>query len=137
MKFLTAFLRGDWLSARRARMGTRVLMLVQIAAFLFVIAGTHGLIVPQEKPTTTDFVSFYAAGKMVLQGTPALAYDRAAHYALEQAITEPGIGYQYFFYPPVYLLLCAVLAVLPYLVSFVLFQAVTLGFFLWVLRQSH
>jgi len=135
MNFITTFLRGDWLNARRVRMGTRVLMLLQIAGFLFVIAGTHGLIVPQEKPTTTDFVSFYAAGKMVLQGTPALAYDRAAHYALEQAITEPGIGYQYFFYPPVYLLLCAALAVLPYLVSFVLFQAVTLGFFLWVLRQ--
>ena len=134
MAILGTFLRGDWLHAARIRAGTRILLGASLAILIFMILGTHGLIVPMDKATTTDFVSFYAAGKLALQGTPALAYDQAAHYALEQAITAPGIGYQYFFYPPVYLLLCAPLALLPYLVSFVLFQSITLAFFLWVLR---
>ena len=73
-----------------------------------MVAGTHGWIVPLDKPTTTDFVSFYAAGKLADAGTPALAYDQAAHLAAEEAITAPGIRYQYFNYPPVFLMRCAV-----------------------------
>lgn len=134
MMVLRILARADWLHEARIRAGTTVLLIASIAVLVFLILGTHGLIVPVEKPTTTDFVSFYAAGALAVQGTPALAYDQAAHYALEQAITAPGIGYQYFFYPPVYLLLCAPLSLLPYLLSFVLFQVLTLGFFLFVLR---
>lgn len=132
---LGALLRADWLHAARIRAGTRVLLVASFAVLIFLILGTHGLIVPMEKPTTTDFVSFYAAGALAMQGTPALAYDQAVHFALEQKITAPGIGYQYFFYPPVYLLLCAPLSLLPYLISYVLFQIVTLAFFLWVLSR--
>lgn len=130
-----AVLRADWLHAGRIRAGTSVLLIASVAVLIFLILGTHGVIVPVEKPTTTDYVSFYAAGALAMQGTPALAYDQAVHFALEQKITAPGIGYQYFFYPPVYLLLCAPLSLLPYLVSYVLFQVVTLAFFLWVLSR--
>lgn len=111
-----------------------LLLALEFATFLFIVAGTHGLIVPLGNPTTTDFASFYAAGSLADGGTPALAYDQAAHYAAEQSATEPGIGYQFFYYPPVFLLLCAALARMPYLVAFVLFEAVTLGLYLYVAR---
>jgi alpha-1,2-mannosyltransferase len=104
-----------------------VLLALEIAVFLFLIAGTHGWIVPLERATTTDFASFYAAGKLVAAGSPALAYDQAAHHAMEQAVTAPGIEYQFFNYPPVYLLLCSALAQLPYLAAFVLFARRILG----------
>jgi hypothetical protein len=71
-------------------------------------------------------VSFYAAGSLADAGTPALAYDAAAHLAAEEHATTPGISYQFFYYPPVFLLLCAPLARLPYLASFLLFEAATL-----------
>ncbi|MSP03800.1 MAG: hypothetical protein EXR05_00775 [Acetobacteraceae bacterium] len=58
-------MRGDGLSGARVRDGTRVLICRQIAGLIFVIAGTHGLIATTEKPTTMDFISFYAAGGMV------------------------------------------------------------------------
>src|SRR5204862_4211185 len=96
---------------------------------------THGWIVPLERATTTDFASFYAAGKLATAGTPALAYAHAAQHAMEQAVTAPAIEYQYFNYPPVYLLLCAVLAQLPYLAAFVLFIAATFAFSLAVARR--
>jgi hypothetical protein len=57
---------------------------------------------------------------------PAAAYDQAAHFAAEQRATVPGITYVYFFYPPVFLLICAALARLPYLVAFAAFEGTTL-----------
>ena len=120
---------------RRVFLFCKILLAVEVAFFLFLAAGTYGLIVPLRKPTSTDFVSFYAAGKLADAGTPALAYDRAAHYAAEERATAPGITYNFFYYPPVFLLLCAALARLPYLTAFVVFEATTLGLYLFVVRR--
>jgi alpha-1,2-mannosyltransferase len=98
----------------------------------FMIAGTHGWIVRGVKPTTTDYVSFYAAGRLASGGQSRAAYDHDAHWRMEQAVTAPGVNYQYFFNPPPFLLLMVPLSLPPYLVSFVLFQALTLPFWLWV-----
>jgi hypothetical protein len=54
---------------------------------------------------------------------------------MEQAVTAPGIEYQFFNYPPVYLLLCAAFAQLPYLAAFAVFIAATLLFYLAVARR--
>jgi len=126
---------GDWLGRARILAYARILFVLEVAAFLFLIAGTHGWIVPLDHPLTTDFASFYAAGSLADAGEPSLAYDQAAHFAAEQAATEKGIAYQFFYYPPVYLLLCAVLAHLPYLVAFVVFEALSLGLYLVVARR--
>jgi hypothetical protein len=126
---------GDMLTPHRIQRGCAALLALEIAIFLILIAGTHGWIVPLEHATTTDFASFYAAGKLAIAGTPQLAYDQAAHYAMEQVVTAPGIEYQFFNYPPVYLILCAALAPLPYLVAFVLFIAATLLLYLAVARR--
>jgi glycosyl transferase family 87 len=126
---------GALLTQPRLARGCAVLLVLEIAVFLFLIAGTHGWIVPLERATTTDFASFYAAGKLAAGGIPALAYDQAAHHAMEQAVTAPGVEYQFFNYPPVYLLLCAALAQLPYLIAFVLFITATLVFYLAVARR--
>jgi hypothetical protein len=110
------------------------LLIGEIAVTLYFVAGTHGWIVPLDRPTTTDFASFYAAGKLAAAGTAELAYDRAAHEAAEVAATAPGIEYQFFFYPPVFLLLAAPLSRLPYLVAFAVFEAGTLLLYLASLR---
>ncbi len=112
----------------------RILLAVETAAFLFVVAGTYGLIVPLAGPTSTDFVSFYAAGTLADSGTPELAYDQAAHDASEQRATGAGIEYRFFYYPPVFLLLCAALAHLPYLAAFLFFEMATLALCLIVMR---
>ena len=87
---------------RRVFLACKILLLFEVALFLFLVAGTYGLIVPLAKPTSTDFVSFYAAGKLADAGTPELAYDRAAHYRAEERATAPGITYNFFYYPPVF-----------------------------------
>jgi alpha-1,2-mannosyltransferase len=111
-----------------------MLLAAEIVLAVFYVAGTYGLIVPLNGPASTDFVSFYAAGSLANAGTPALAYDHAAHLAAEERATEPGIKYNFFYYPPVYLLVCAALARFPYLVAFLIFEAATLGLYMLVLR---
>jgi hypothetical protein len=127
---------GDWLDGRRVRVYAGLLLAGELAGFLFLVAGTHGWIVALAHPTTTDFVSFYAAGTLADAGTPALAYDQAVHYAAEQTATAPGIEYQFFYYPPVFLLLCAALARLPYLASFFAFEGATLILYLWMAHKT-
>jgi len=129
---------GTWLTTQSILLYARALLLFEIAMFGFFAAGAHGLIVPLANPISTDFVSFYAAGSLADAGTPWLAYDRAAHHFAEQQATAPGIGYNYFYYPPVFLLICAALARLPYLVAYLTFQLATLiPVFLLVRQIAH
>jgi alpha-1,2-mannosyltransferase len=119
---------------RRIFIYCRISLTIEIAVFLLLIAGTYGLIIPLSGPTSTDFVSFYAAGAVANSATPDLVYDQAAHYAAEQRATAAGIEYRFFYYPPVFLLVCAVLARLPYLVAFGLFEAATFALYLAAMR---
>src|SRR5262252_3185566 len=126
---------GAALEWRRIVACCGILLAAETAVFLFLIAGTHGLIVPLSRPVSTDFVSFYAAGALADAGTPELAYDQAAHNVAEQRATATGIEYRFFYYPPIFLLLCAALAHLPYLAAFVVFEALTLAMCLIVVRE--
>ena len=85
-------------------------------------------------PISVDFLSFYAAGQLVLAGTPSLVYDQTVHMAVEHAISANGGPYVFFLYPPVFLLPCAVLALLPYPVAYAVFIGATACLFLVMLR---
>jgi alpha-1,2-mannosyltransferase len=113
----------------------KFLLAAEIGFFIFFAVGAAGLIVPLEKPTSTDFVSFYAAGSLANASFPQLAYNRAAHYAAEENASQPGIDYNYFYYPPAFLLLCSVLARFPYLAAFIGFEAVSLAFYVSAMRR--
>ena len=126
---------ADLLNRDRILAWCGILLALEVLFLGFMVLWHHDAFFRIDPPTSTDFVSFYAAGKLALAGTPALAYDQAAHAAAEAAATAAGIEYRFFFYPPVYLLWCAPLALLPYLVAFVLFQAATLAAWLLVMRR--
>ena len=108
--FLVAFLaswalfghlrHGDWFSRRRIIASGGLLLAAQTLVFGFLIAVSYGLIAKQANPLSTDFVSFYAAGRLAASGWPELAYDQSAHYEAEQDATEVGITYRYFFIRP-------------------------------------
>jgi hypothetical protein len=71
-----------------------------------------------------DFPCFYAAGMLARHGSPDLAYAPGALAAAEQALQprQQG-GYLPFFYPPPFLMVCWLLAGLPYWAAFALFTA--------------
>jgi hypothetical protein len=116
------------LSARqvstRLLLWSGALLVSEAVVFAALFGSKHGL----------DFVSFYAAGRLADAGHAALAYDPVAHGAAEWAATEPGIGYQFFYYPPVFLLLAAPLARLPYPLAYLVFEVGTLALYLAALQ---
>ena len=126
---------GAWLTRERL-FGYAVMLLgYELIASGYFFALAHRIIPGFDGPVSMDFVSFYAAGDLANSGTPQLAYDRAAHYAVEQRIEGAGIPYNYFYYPPIYLILCSLLAHPPYLVAYILFEALGLLACLLVARS--
>jgi hypothetical protein len=55
---------GNSLDHRHIVAYCAILLSIEVCGFLFLVAGTHGLIVPLSATTSTDFVSFYAAGSL-------------------------------------------------------------------------
>jgi hypothetical protein len=121
---------GAWLDGARARD-------YALALGPLYFAGCLGLMLWSGAAAAgaSDFTSFYAAGRQAL-ADPAAVYAAAAHHAMETAVTgNPGLGYSYFFYPPVLLLLCAPLAILPYGAAYAVWGALQLGAYAWALRR--
>ena len=133
MQILEGLRSGRYLCRPRLIAWASVLLAIELVAASFLVAGTHGWIVPLDHPTTTDFASFYAAGTLAASGHAADAYDPVRLYATEQAVTAIGIDDQKFFYPPIFLLVCAPLAHLPYLAAFAVFELATAFAFLLVM----
>ncbi len=76
----------------------------------------------------TDFVSFWAASKLALAGTPAAAYDLDLHRSME--MTAVAIeGTIPFTYPPPYLFAVFALGLLPYAVAHAVWVLTTLSAF--------
>jgi alpha-1,2-mannosyltransferase len=135
MSRLVSLLRqANWLTHKRVIAWGVVLLAQEVFLLLFIAVWLDGFSGTVTPATANDFVSFYAAGKLTLAGAPALAYNQAAHYLAEQQATAPGVPYIFFFYPPVFLFLCAGLAKLPYYLAYVIFQSTTLGVFVGVMR---
>lgn len=87
--------------------------------------------------TSTDFLNVYAAGKFVLSGAPASAYDWPTHREMEIAVLGYDFkGYYGWHYPPFYLFVAAALAMLPYAVAHAGWSAVSFPPFLAAVRAS-
>lgn len=133
---LDAARSGSWLPARRIVAWGWILFALEVATLVFIAAGQHGLIVDGVEPVTTDFSSFYSAGWLVNQGSPALVYDIPSHRLAQQAIYgHPDVNYNFFFYPPILLLVCSALASLPYLPAFYVWAGVQAALYLAAVRR--
>lgn len=84
----------------------------------------------------SDFIAVWAAGKMALAGHAAKAYDWQTHHAAEIAIVGHGfLGYYGWHYPPMFLLLAAPLALLPYWLAFTLWIVATFALYARVIAR--
>ncbi|MFQ5567553.1 MAG: glycosyltransferase family 87 protein [Paracoccaceae bacterium] len=110
-------------------------LLAALAALNLAFAAV--LIVPSYLTLATpgqipDFAAFWAAARLTLEGTPALAYDWQAHRAAEVA----GLGYDFngfmpWHYPPQMQLAVAPLGALGLFWAMALWTGATLALFLW------
>lgn len=85
-------------------------------------------------PTGGDFISFWSAGRLALQGHSAAAYDIAAHRSIEQ-MTVPRVGLIPFPYPPPFLIVVAPFALLPFGIAFILWVLLTAALYGLAIRR--
>jgi Glycosyltransferase family 87 len=83
----------------------------------------------------TDFINVWAAGRLVLDGLPAQAYDWDIQKQVEVAkLGKDFVGYFAWHYPPPFLFVASVLAQLPYQVAFIGWVVVSFLPFLVAMR---
>jgi hypothetical protein len=83
----------------------------------------------------TDFVNVWSAGKLVLDGHPALAYD----WGIQKQVQVAVLGQSYegnfaWHYPPPFLFVASLLAHFPYAVAFIGWAAISLVPYLAMMR---
>lgn len=87
------------------------------------------------KGIPTDFVNVWAAGRLVLNGHPAQAYDWVIQKQVEVALLgQDFVGYFAWHYPPPFLFVASLLAQFPYTAAFIGWMAVSIVPYLAVMR---
>jgi alpha-1,2-mannosyltransferase len=132
---LDALSRADWLTPGRARVYGWLVLIVTAAVAVGWVAASDGGLDPLGKPLGTDFTSFWTASKLALAGAPQKAYDVGAHHAQQTDLFGRDTGYAAFFYPPIFLLICLPLALLPYLISLAIWLTAT-GTLYWRMARA-
>lgn len=112
---MKAFLRLDWLGTDRIVGYSRAIALLYVPVLAFLLLVSAGVVSIPSDHTQTDFVSFWAAAKLILAG--GSPYDQAALYALQ------GPSKYAFLYPPPFLFPILPFGALPY----------STGLFAWVI----
>jgi alpha-1,2-mannosyltransferase len=84
-----------------------------------------------------DFLSFYASGRQANHGEAPLIYNIPKNFGSQaEVIGSPSHNnFNVFLYPPIFVLVCSLLASAPYLVAFCVWNAATLAFFAMVVQR--
>lgn len=127
-----------WLDQDRLRTYSIAALACYAAYFLIWFVRAAVLRVPGVLPLGGDFVVFWSAAQLLLQGEPAAAYDVATLHHVELATvpllaTTPGV--LPWFYPPTAMPFVAPFGVLPYWLAVLAFFAMSVGSYLWVVSR--
>jgi alpha-1,2-mannosyltransferase len=138
--FIDILRSGAWLTRERMRLVAIIVLAASLLGAIFLVATSNGLNDRFGRPLGTDFSNVYAAGTYVLDGQPAAPFDPAKQFAREQAIFGQATQFYGWHYPPFFLALAALLATMPYWLALIVWQGVTLGFYVFSIRavvSSH
>jgi alpha-1,2-mannosyltransferase len=128
------FRSGEWLSKPLAIFAASLMAAGTAVAILFLVFTTKGTLDYQGRPLGTDFSSFYSAGKMALDGRAAQTYDWKEHFAMQRQIHGSEQPFPWI-YPPIFLFMACLFAMLPYVASFLIWQGASLAAALAVYRR--
>jgi hypothetical protein len=129
--FRNAAAKGDWLNLERLRGYSLILLAVGVIAIAALFVTAKGINDYKGRPLGTDFSNVYAAGKYVLEGKPAAPFSPALQFEKEKSIFGADTLFYGWHYPPVFLALAGLFALLPYLLSLIVWQAASLALYLW------
>jgi glycosyl transferase family 87 len=132
--FLAILRSGDWLTRARVRLVAGALLAAFALGIGFVVATSDGLNDRFGRPLGTDFSNVYAAGTYVLGGDAAAPFDPAKQYAREKKIFGENTQFYGWHYPPFFIGLAALLALMPYWLALLVWQAATLVLYCLAIR---
>lgn len=123
---------ATWMTPERLRLHAvlgALLSLALLAAFGRVLLGWDGSV-----PGDVDFVAFYAAARLGLDGPPEAAWNQDLHAAARDAALGARARIYPFLHPPTFLLILLPLGLLPYAGAMAAWVAGTGAAFLAALR---
>jgi hypothetical protein len=127
---------GSWLTPERLRVYPALLLGLQATALVALVATSDGLHDFWGRPLGTDFAQVWVAGTEVLGGHPGQPFDVDAHVAAQRAFFGPASDVYGWHYPPYFLAVAALLAVLPYTAALAVWQLSTLPLYLAAVCRS-
>ncbi len=126
---LEALRSGSWLTPVRARAYPLLLIVVFVVGIIAAWVTATGMIDTTGRPLGSDFSMLWATGQSVRNGDPALPYDLAQFATSQRRIfgaDTPILGWHY---PPYFLAVAALVAMLPYLWALLVWQGATLALY--------
>ncbi len=125
---------ANWFNSQRVTTYPRLIVALYAIIILAALVLSPNFIDPTGKPIGTDFLGFWAAGRMALDGHATEAYDADLHAtAAQHALPwKPGQQAPFvpYLYPPTFLMAAAALALLPYGAALALWLTATLPLYL-------
>jgi hypothetical protein len=126
-----------WLTAERIRAYSRIVLGIFIAAYVgLTMMSLPDFVDPRGKPVGYDFIAFWSAARLAVEGHPEAAFDwatiAAAHH---QAVAAIGDKVFLWHYPPTFLLAIWPLGQMPYLAALAAFVAGSLAAWALLVRQ--
>jgi hypothetical protein len=117
---------GDFVTRTRLVLWPGALLVGFVVALAFLAATARGFNDYQGRPLGSDFSDVYTAGRWADQGDAAAAYDPLRQHIAEQASFGRNTPFYGWHYPPIFFLIAAPLAQLPYLGALAVWQVATL-----------
>lgn len=109
--------------------------LITTGVMLSQLDGARGLLLGSGMPMFGDFMAFWSAGRLALQGQVAHVHDGVALMAAHREAIPDLDKFFPWRSPPIFLLVMAPLALAPYAVAALLFLGASLSLYLWSLRR--
>lgn len=117
---------AHWLNAERVRVYSLLIVgIVSAAAIWWIARSLPSLVDPHGKPVGYDFITFWSAARLAINGTPASAFDPYAIAAVQRLAVPESAALFLWHYPPTFLLLVLPLGLLSYPAALVAFSAAT------------
>ncbi|HVZ51201.1 MAG TPA: glycosyltransferase family 87 protein, partial [Pseudolabrys sp.] len=125
---------GTWVSRERMRLVAGLILAFALIGMAFLVVTSDGRNDRFGRPLGTDFSNVYAAGTYVLDHEATAPFDPHRQYLREQAIFGKDTPFYGWHYPPFFLGLAALLALMPYALALLVWQGVTLVLYLLSIR---
>lgn len=121
-------LDGLWI-ARRRRAAAVIFLALALAGAAFILFTARDFLAFDHKPVGNDFMTFYSAATLALEGQVAAPWDPQTLFARQAAIMPASEGVYLWHHPPTFLLMVLGFGALPYGAAILLFSLFSLALF--------